>query len=77
MPAPIVNAPLEDLEKAPVDPKSAAIGAASGAKEDVPSVTSPTVTTVAPAPVASTLEDSIESPVKPKVEKKQVVEEEE
>lgn len=30
--APVVNAPLEDLEKAPVDAKSAAIGAASGAK---------------------------------------------
>ena len=47
-PAPLVNAPLEDLEKAPVDPKSAAIGAASGAKEDVPSVPTPAVT-VAPA----------------------------
>ena len=32
LPVPVVNAPLEDLEKAPVDPKSAAIGAASGAK---------------------------------------------
>ena len=48
LPVPVVNAPLEDLEKAPVDPKSAAIGAASGAKEDVPSVPTPAVT-VAPA----------------------------
>jgi hypothetical protein len=77
-PAPVVNAPLEDLEKAPVDPKSAAIGAASGAKEDVPSTTSPAVVA---SPSADTIakddEESIEAPLKPKIEKKKVVEEEE
>jgi len=76
-PAPVVNAPLEELEKAPVDPKSAAIGAASGAKEDVPSSTTPTVSATPAVVIPKDDDDSIEAPIKPKIEKKKVVEEEE